>query len=155
MNAKSTKARIEERRRQVSTLLLSGATYRDMAAALHVSIRTIKTDVDAVLAQTAKETIGNAAKYRHVEVMRLDRLIMAVWPNAVKGNMQAIDRCLKIMERRAKMLGLDAPIGIRLEELTNDELIRLIAELGEEQGLSGSSTGSEEAGHLLSAPIQA
>jgi hypothetical protein len=55
-----------------------------------------------------ERTIGNPAKeLRDLEAARLDRLQEQPWLQAVQGNLAAIDRCLRIMERRAKLLGLD------------------------------------------------
>jgi hypothetical protein len=36
-------------------------------------------------------------------------MITVLWPQVAKGNQGAVDRVLRIMERRAKLLGLDAP----------------------------------------------
>jgi hypothetical protein len=44
-----------------------------------------------------------------LELMRLERLHAAVWPQAIRGDVNAVDRVLRIMERRARLLGLDAP----------------------------------------------
>lgn len=50
-----------------------------------------------------------ADELRSLELERLDRLLLGVWSQAAKGNQGAVDRALKIMERRARLLGLDAP----------------------------------------------
>lgn len=47
-----------------------------------------------------------------LEVKRLDGLFMTAFPMAKQGVMGAVDRCLKIMERRARLLGLDAAIKV-------------------------------------------
>jgi hypothetical protein len=47
---------------------------------------------------------------RKLELERLDRLTMALWKRAQSGEAEAIDRVLKLMDRRAKLLGLDAPV---------------------------------------------
>jgi hypothetical protein len=52
---------------------------------------------------------------RRHEAERLDELESAIWPNAMAGNLDAIDRCLAIMERRARLLGLDAPTRFTIE----------------------------------------
>jgi hypothetical protein len=44
-----------------------------------------------------------------MELARLDRLQAAVWGDAIAGDIAAIHTVLKIMERRAKYAGLDAP----------------------------------------------
>jgi hypothetical protein len=37
-------------------------------------------------------------------------LLAAIWDKAIKGSVFHVDRCLAIMERRAKLLGLDKPL---------------------------------------------
>ena len=47
---------------------------------------------------------------KRLELERLDRLMMTIWTKATQGHLASIDRVLRIMERRAKLLGLDAPL---------------------------------------------
>ena len=49
-----------------------------------------------------------AAQVRDLELQRLDALYLVAYAEVEEGNVPAIDRCLRIMERRAKLLGLDA-----------------------------------------------
>ena len=44
-----------------------------------------------------------------LETERLDAMLLGLWEKATKGDPQAVDRALRIMERRAKLLGLDKP----------------------------------------------
>lgn len=44
-----------------------------------------------------------------MELYRLDELMTFLWKKAQKGDLQAVDRILRIMVRRANYLGLDAP----------------------------------------------
>jgi hypothetical protein len=46
---------------------------------------------------------------RKLECERLDRLLLAVWSRALSGDLDALDRALALMKRRAALLGLDAP----------------------------------------------
>jgi hypothetical protein len=48
----------------------------------------------------------SAAQVLELELQRLDRLLMGIWPEAITGDHQAIDRALKIEDMRAKLLGL-------------------------------------------------
>lgn len=64
---------------------------------------------EAIEAELDELTKEPAEKLRTVEVARLDRLLKAMWAKAMKGDVTRVDRCLRIMERRAKLLGLDAP----------------------------------------------
>lgn len=45
----------------------------------------------------------------YLELERLDQLQAAIYPDAIKGNEKKITAVLKIMDRRAKYMGLDAP----------------------------------------------
>ena len=68
-----------------------------------------------------------------VDLRRIDTAINAIWTDVQKGQLGAIDRLLKLMERRAKMLGYDQPDEITLtkktdpRELTDDELAAIAA----------------------------
>ena len=46
--------------------------------------------------------------------------------------LQAIDRILKVMERRARLLGLDAPAksDVRVTDVLDEQIQQLAAELG-------------------------
>jgi len=56
-----------------------------------------------------------ADQIREFETARLDRLISGVWEKALNGEIPAIMAVLKILERRAKLLGLDAPSKVQQE----------------------------------------
>jgi hypothetical protein len=69
-----------------------------------------------------------------LELERLDRFLTYLWPAIEQGDPTAIDKGLKIMDRRAKYLGIDAPIKQQVEVTNYDggteidrELQRLIA----------------------------
>jgi hypothetical protein len=60
-----------------------------------------------------KRTLQEPAdEVRRIEVERLDKLMLSLWPEAQTGNIKAIETILGIMARRAKLLGLDAPTEI-------------------------------------------
>ncbi|MCA9877562.1 MAG: hypothetical protein KC442_07265 [Thermomicrobiales bacterium] len=50
-----------------------------------------------------------AGALRALEGERLDRLQRALWGKAETGNVGAVEAILKVMERRAKLFGLDVP----------------------------------------------
>jgi hypothetical protein len=59
------------------------------------------------------ESIDDA---RQLELMRLDELQVAVWDRAVNGELPAAHCVLKIMDRRAKLLGLDKPEKVEVNK---------------------------------------
>ena len=48
-----------------------------------------------------------AEEYRTLECLRLDALLEVYYAKALGGDGWSMDRCLRIMERRATLLGLD------------------------------------------------
>lgn len=68
---------------------------------------------------------------RKREIATLDGLAESYFKNACAGDKGAADLLMDISERRAKLLGLDAPLRAKVEVITYDteELIRQYEEL--------------------------
>jgi hypothetical protein len=100
-------AQLEER---CLELRASGLSFREIACELGVSVSGAYKAVARGLVAANEHNREEAASLRDLEVMRLDQLQAALWEQAVdECDTRAIDRVLRIMERRAKLLGLDAP----------------------------------------------
>ena len=125
------KAQLAARRLQVFELLLMGATTRQIGAQLGISHTQVQNDRDVRLKAISDED-PNTEQYRTIEANRLERLLRAMYPLAVGRPAErdddglitrpeidpdpaAVDRVIKIMERRAKLLGLDRPIDVNVE----------------------------------------
>lgn len=101
---KNTPAQIEKKRRALE-LRKAGCGYDEIAAALgYANAGGAYKIVQQALKDTYREP---AEEIRTLELERVDRLLRAVWPRALKGDVEAVDRVLKIMTRRARLLGLD------------------------------------------------
>ena len=87
-----------------------------------------------------------------MESERLDALLAALWPAAMAGNCRAVDRCLSVMHRRAKLLGLDAPSRRAVEVITEEDVDRVIRHLQakadelERAAIDGNGHGSAPPG---------
>jgi hypothetical protein len=106
---KTSAITINKREKSVRALELrkAGVSYEMIAQQLGYSNRTsAHRAVSRLLDATEKEVVTDL---REMELRRLDDLFRSMYPVALKGNFQAVDRCLKIMERRSKITGLDAP----------------------------------------------
>ena len=68
-------------------------------------------------ARTLEEPTAEA---RRIELDRLDALQYTYWDPAIAGNLRAADFVLKVIDRRAKILGIDAPQKIQAEVVTYD-----------------------------------
>ncbi|PRQ11728.1 hypothetical protein C1Y63_04790 [Corynebacterium sp. 13CS0277] len=94
-----------ERAKRALQMRLAGATYAEIGQVLGISQGTAWKDIAReIRAIPATE----ATELRQLELARLDRLQRAVWEDAVGGNLRAVDRVVRIIERRARLLGLDS-----------------------------------------------
>lgn len=103
------KAEVANRRKLVAANLLAGANYRDMAESTNVSLGTIANDVKIILKEWRTATVTDTEEWVAVELRKLDVMGNAIWDKAKGGDGAAIDRMLRLMERRAAYKGLDAP----------------------------------------------
>ena len=92
-----------------------------------------------------------ADELRQQEVERLDLLTKAVWQHAMAGDPTAIDKALKIIDRRAKLLGLDAPQQVEMStgdvdlDSTVTKLLK-VAELARDHDNDGHDDDEEGGG---------
>jgi len=124
-----------------------GYTYQQIADTMGCSKPTALARVRRALAAIPAEAVD---EYRRLEGERLDNLLAIATHQAMtKKSLFAIDRCLAIMDRRARLLGLDAPV--RTEVITLDyiqaEIQRLEATLGEidDDATAATPSGTETA----------
>lgn len=117
------------RERDALELKRAGVTYDVIADRLGFANRgSAYKAVQRALRRTLQEP---ADELRSIEADRLDRMQFAVWAKAMGGDLGAIDRVLRIMDRRAALLGLDVPAatGGRGAENLDAEIEALVAEL--------------------------
>jgi len=108
----------QERRNLVMELRKAGLSYRKIADAVteHFGVDNLPNgwdsryaykDVMRTLERTRLDMFEDAQAIIEIELERLDELMTTLWDIATNGDFKAIDRVLAIMERRAKLLGLD------------------------------------------------
>ena len=99
-------AGVDARAVKALDMRLGGASYRQIGKALHVDHTTAMRCVQRMLREYATEP---STQVRDMEVARLDRLMAGHWEKAIHGDVNSTRTVLTIMDRRAKLLGLDAP----------------------------------------------
>lgn len=112
MHESTTSARrIKSRENEVKALELrkEGKPYSAIAAILGVSPKSAFKMVQRTLVRMSKDSTSNFETVRQLEVERLDALLGAIWPQAMGGNVDSVERALKISKRRSEIMGLDAP----------------------------------------------
>jgi hypothetical protein len=119
--------------RRCVELRASGRPYTEIAAELGIGEEAAADAVERVLIRTARGTDAKADAARALDLERINMLLASVWKRATDPEMaatsdddgarsydesqdRAIDRATKLLERRAKLLGLDAPtVSISVE----------------------------------------
>ena len=88
----------------------SGETYQAIAEVLGYADRSAarRTYIRAL----QRALVEDASEMRLVENDRLDRLQLGHWEKALRGDEKAAGVVLKIMDRRAKLNGLDVPTKV-------------------------------------------
>jgi hypothetical protein len=120
-----------DRRVKVAQLRLAGIhDQRQIAHQLNVSQPTISRDFKALDAQFRATAAQDIAAAKGLDLQRAEFLISKIWVRATSGNLDAIDRVDKLLNRRAKILGLEAPK--KVEDVTDykQAAARVAAEIG-------------------------
>jgi hypothetical protein len=94
---------------EVMKLRLAGATFQQIARNLGCSVGGAHKACMRAIKRVVEEINEDTEAVLHLELQRLDAMLLGIYPKAAAGDFGAIDRALRIMERRAKYLGLDAP----------------------------------------------
>lgn len=92
------------RRLRCVELAAAGKTYEQIA--VEVGFAGKSSARKAVVAALAARQVDAVDELRHLEVSRLDQLQSASWEDALAGDVRAVDRILRIITLRAKLLGL-------------------------------------------------
>jgi DNA-binding CsgD family transcriptional regulator len=152
---------IEQRREKAAELRLAGHSIREIARALDVGIATIHSDIEAVLERTRDASGDAIEKDRRLSLARIDVAIKGLWESVKTGNHDSVRELVRLEQRRAKLLGLDAadkhevsgpggssiPLDVTAKAslaLKLDELrARLTSAAGNRDGEPGGDPGSQ------------
>lgn len=100
---------VDTRRKSMMELRIAGYSLRAIAAELGCAMSTVTDGIERELAELTREP---AERLRTVEVERMDEMLKALWPRIQSGDTASVDSGLRVMARRAKLLGLDAPVQV-------------------------------------------
>ena len=96
-----------ERQRQALELRKAGVGFEAIAERLGYAGPS--GAYQAVMAALKKTLQEPADELKKLELERLDAAQLAIYNSVKQGNLGAVDRLLRVMERRARLLGLDGP----------------------------------------------
>jgi hypothetical protein len=107
------------------SMRLSGATWTEIAQVCgYPTPRAALTATERALVKRLDEE--DKAKMRQLAGARLERLLRGIWNKAIDPNdpehLAAVQRAREIIDRHAKLFGLDAPTEIVVHNPTKTEL---------------------------------
>ena len=132
--SKAQRTKTAERRSKAVKMRIAGADWETIASACGYASRGAAcTDVTRALEAQTAEMLRDADVLRQMELARLDRLQAAFWAAAIQGDADAARTVFGCIDRRTKLLGLNAPERHEVITLTamEAEIGRLERELGE------------------------
>jgi predicted DNA-binding protein YlxM (UPF0122 family) len=108
-------------------LKLQGHTHREIADSLRVSPTTVAQLIKEGLAELRDLSREATEDLILMQNARLEHLYKQLQERIAEGSTRAIETAIKVLERQAKLHGLDAPekkqVDVRLSELPDDELL--------------------------------
>ena len=102
-----TMARLQ-RNGNIIDLRKAGLTYEAISQQLDVTLTTCRKVVSEAMRRLLTVDRESLDEVLAIEVERTYTMLQAIWPKVLAGQERAIWAALKIQERRAKYLGLDA-----------------------------------------------
>jgi len=120
---------VRQRGQQAVKLRMAGATTKQIADQLgYANESGAYKAIMRELEQTARDMGEGTEAVRQLELRRLDQMQFPIWNQVLAGDQGAIGAVLRIQERRASLLGLDAPkqieARVRIDVFSWNEAIK-------------------------------
>lgn len=132
------KLKIATRRAEALKLRTAGASYDTIAERLNYADGSnARRDIQAALKDVIREP---AQEVLTLELSRLDQMLLGLYRKAIGGDVAAVDRVIRIMDRRAAYLGIDAPKESSVD-IKTDSRERILSRL---EVLAAASRAAEE-----------
>jgi hypothetical protein len=108
-----------ERRRQAVDLRRRGLTFEAIGKEMGgITAQAAHALVTRALEEFRTDTAEAVEDHRKLELARLERIVEIMWPQVEEGRGDAVDRVLKVAQRKAALLGLD----LKTPEAVNNHL---------------------------------
>lgn len=105
----AAKLKREERRVTVASMIKGRASYRQIAFALGCAPATVCKDVKLIIGRWREEQVSDIEEQILLDNATINEAIHAIWDDVKSGDVVAIGALVKLLDRRARLLGLDAP----------------------------------------------
>jgi len=107
-----------DKAREALNARIAGASYDAIAAKLGYAS---KSGAAMAVSRALKKTLAEPAdELRTIHFWRLERTWQALMPKILAGDPAAVRSGVRVLEREAKLFGLDAPVKVDLRHLVDD-----------------------------------
>ena len=90
-------------------------SIREIAAEIDTSPATVQRDAACITKQWRDEYVRDADDHIRRDLKRIDTALRSIWGDVEAGVLPAIDRMIRLLDQRAKYLGLYAPAKVQGE----------------------------------------
>lgn len=129
MTSKKKSIDITQRRSRVMQLRRAGGTLERIAIVVSKEFglpkydrRRAFQDIDFVLKELNEQCSHTTEEYRRQELERLEDYLFRLQPAIDKGDVKAIGTAIQIIDRQCKLLGLDAPIQLMVQQQAESQI---------------------------------
>ena len=129
----ATKVHRAQRTKQFLSWRCQGLSIRAIAdrynetAEKSISHTTVQNDINRELKTLAEQSQKEASYYREIELQRLNMAMSAIAAKVAKADIGAVTQWVKISESRRKLLGLDAPVQLQVQQALESEQEQFIS----------------------------
>ena len=102
---RSTKLVAAENRVKAIDLRKSGLTLEAISIEIGVSVTMVHKYLSKALQELAKLNLNETIEYRTLQLNRLESLLTPVYQAALEGDLQAMDRAVKIVNSLTDLMG--------------------------------------------------
>lgn len=164
--SKLTKQFLHERDQQIYDARATGMSSTDIAKRFDIAQSTVDTAIKRHIAQLNRTAVMAYPEVLQIELGRLDKLQRALWPLTqprrqtlddgsqvtLEPSPKAIDSVLRIMQQRAKLMGMEVT-QIDLLQPASQEITSTLK--GAKKLETGDVTAEEESKQLIELSIKA
>jgi hypothetical protein len=127
----------EANRARAVELRLAGKTYEAIAKELGLAGHSsARYHVDAWLAEQ-QPTAEQTESLRQIQAAQVDAILEKLWPQ--RDDVAVVDRLVKLMDRKARLMGLDLQQGISVTVVTAEALASYLGWDAEPEAIEGSA----------------
>lgn len=130
--------------RGIAALWVRGANYPEIADEFGISIAVARMAVERILADSYDDS-EDKTKQRHRVSLQLDAFLRSVVDRALDQNddqqLAYLRAAMMVVDRKARLHGLDAPVNIQLGLPSKDELDQWVAAVANFNGTASPVEG--------------